>query len=98
MVKLQPFRPMHAHQLYRVLVVAGLQRDCAVRLAKILQIFEKLSRLSGSSESLAFPPAGEFEDSLQSRTLRKVEHTNDRQERGMGLVPSGLVSGLLYSF
>src|SRR5581483_2459620 len=74
---------MNAHELHRVTFVRNHERDCAARLAEVVEVFEKFDGTAGLRDGQTFPACGELEHGFDGRSTHDLKFRGDNQESGM---------------
>ena len=91
MIELKALGGMHGHQFDRILLFHVRQRDAPSCFAEVLQIVEKLSRISDFCDRRFLPLICELQERFQRRTARYLELANQRDHDGVDFAPARLL-------
>ena len=84
---------MRCHQFDRILLVFRGQRNGPARLAKVIEIFKELSRLSGLRNRRLLPFVAELHQRVNRRAAHELEFADQREQRRISLVARTLLPG-----
>ena len=91
MIKLEALGRMRCHQLDRIFMVFRSKRNGPARLAKVIEIFKELSRLSGLRNGRLLPFVAELHQRVNRRAAHELEFADQREQRRISLIARTLL-------